>query len=561
MRVSSKKTILAFAIASILLVAPTYSAAKTTDTKNSEKKVISKKIDEKKVKNVIMLIPDGANISSYSLARWYEGGNPLAVDSILTGLVRTYNADTPIADSAPAGTAMSTGMKTNTKYVGVNPSVAGLYNVPEIVAGNEKKPLATVLAASKLLGKATGIVATSNIQHATPADFTAHTSDRSDYFGIGEQQVYNELDVALGGGSKYLEANNRPDKEDMIAELKNMGYEIVNTKDQLTTSKSSKLYGLFAPDAMAYDLDRAETAPTEPTLEDMTKKAIDTLAKNKNGFFLMEEGSKGDRANQANDPVATATDMLAFDKAVNAALEFAKKDGNTVVIVAADHGTGGLSMGNKDSSSNYDKLTLNQFMDPIKAAKLTGEGLEKKLDKDRTNIVDVMKTYYGINDLTDDEIKSIQEAKEGSLNYTVGPIISKRAYIGWTTNGHTGEEVALYSYHPKNKTLNGLVQNTDIAKYIEEVLGLDLKKANEELYNNVIPVLNEAGLNYYWNNNGNFVNPELVITDDTHTLNLPANKDFYTLDGKKIKSSGINVFVDGENFYVSKEIIDLFPKN
>jgi len=171
-----------------------------------------------------------------------------------------------------------------------------------------------------------------------------------------------------------------------------------------------------------------------------------------------------------------------------------------------------------------------------------------------------MKTYYGISDLTEDEIKSIKEAKEGSLNYTVGPIISKRAYIGWTTTGHTGEEVALYSYHPKNKTLNGLVQNTDIAKYIEDVLGLDLKKTNEELYNNIIPVLEEVGLNYYWNK-GDFVNPELIVTDGTNNLSIQANKDYYTLNGKKINSTGINVFVNGDKFYVSKEIVDLFPKN
>lgn len=560
MKISSKKTLLAFTIISILTAVPSYSATKTTSTKNSVKKVTNNKVDEKKVKNVIILIPDGANITSYSLARWYEGGKPLAVDSILTGMVRTYNADTPIADSAPAGTAMSTGVKSNTKYVGVNPSIGGLYDVPEILSGDEKKPLATVLEAAKLLGKATGIVATSNIQHATPADFTAHTYDRSDYYNIGEQQVYNKLDVALGGGFKYLEAGNRPDKEDMIGELKNMGYEIINTKEQLATTKASKLYGLFAADAMAYDLDRAETAPEEPSIEEMTKKAIETLNKNKNGFFLMVEGSKVDWSNHANDPVATITDMLAFDKAVKAALDFAQKDGNTVVIVASDHGTGGLSMGNKESSSNYDKLTLNQFMDPIKAAKLTGEGLEKKLDKDRSNITEAMSSYYGINDLTEDEIKSIKEAKAGNLNYTVGPILSKRAYIGWTTNGHTGEEVALYSYHPKDKTLDGLVQNTDIAKYIEDVMGLDLKKSNEQLYNNIIPTLENLGLNYYWNN-GDFVNPELIITDGTNNLSIPANKNYYILNNKKVNSSGVNVFVNGDNYYVSKEIINLFPKN
>lgn len=556
-KILSKKMLLALTIVSILAVTPIYSATKITSEKES--KVTTIKADEKRVKNVIILIPDGANITSYSLARWFQGGQPLAVDSILTGLVRTYNADTPIADSAPAGTAMATGMKTNTKYVGVEPSYAGLYDVPEIVNGDDKKPLGTILEAAKLAGKSTGIVATSNIQHATPADFTAHNPDRSDYYGIAEQQIYNKLDVALGGGYKYLDPKNRPDKEDMIAELKTMGYEIVSTKEQMDSSTATKLYGLFASDAMAYDLDRKENTPTEPSLEEMTNKAISTLSKDKEGFFLMVEGSKIDWSNHANDPIATVTDMLAFDKAVNAALEFAKKDGNTVVIVAADHGTGGLSIGSKESDGNYDKVPLSSFIDPLKAAKLTGEGLEAKFDKDRTNIVEVLKTYYGISDLTENEIKSIKEAKAGSVNYAVGPIISKRAYIGWTTNGHTGEEVALYSYHPKNQALSGLVQNRDIAKYMADVMGLDFKKTSEELFNNIMPVLAEMGVEYYWNN-GDFVNPELIITDGVDTMSISANKNYYVLNAKKVETDGINVFIDGDKFYVSKKIIDLFSK-
>lgn len=552
MKLLSKKTLIALSIASILLVAPSYAATKTTGT---AKQTVAK-AEDKKVKNVIILIPDGTSISTTTLARWYQGGQPLAMDEILTGLVRTYNADTPIADSAPAGTAMATGMKTNTKYVGVEPTYAGMYDVPEIVKGDEKKPLATILEASKLAGKSTGIVVTCNLQHATPGDFTAHNPDRSDYFGIGEQQVYEKLDVALGGGYKYLDATNRPDKEDLLAELKNLGYEIVNTKDQMNSSNANKMYGLFAPDAMAYDIDRAENAPNEPSLAEMTDKAISVLSKNKKGFFLMVEGSKVDWANHANDPVGSATDFLAFDKAVKTALDFAKKDGNTEVIVVSDHATGGLSIGSKASDANYDKLPLNAFVDPLKAAKLTGEGLEAKLDKDRTNIVDVFKTYYGISDLSDDEVKSIKEAKVGSMNYVAGPIISKRAYIGWTTNGHTGEEIALYTYHPKNKTLNGVVQNRDIAKYMEESLGVDLAAANDKLYNNIMKTLETAGLEYFWKN-GDFVNPELVITDGVDTMSIPANKDYYTLNGNKVQSPGVNVFVNGEKFYVSTDIIKL----
>lgn len=558
----SKKLLCVLSITLVIVSTPVYSKPKVNtktkvNTKSTTQKITAVKVDEKRVKNVILLIPDGQTIAALTIARWYQGGQPLAVDEITTGLVRTYNADTPIADSAPAGTAMATGFKSNTKYIGVLPSVATLYGVEPIKEGEEQKPIATILEAAKLQGKSTGIVATSQIQHATPADFTSHFPDRNNYEGLAEQQVYNKLDVALGGGYSYLLKENRKDKEDLVQELKNMGYSVVRTREEMNKTNANKMFGLFADVALAYEFDREYLKPNEPSLAEMTNKAISMLSKNKNGFFLMVEGSKIDWAGHANDPIGIISDVLAFDKAVKEALDFAKKDGNTVVIVASDHGTGGLSMGNKASSNNYDFIPLSAFIEPLQKAKLTGEGLEQRLNNDRSNIVEVMKEYYGINDLSEEEINSIKNAKKGSVNYAVGPIISNRAYLGWTTNGHTGEEVALHVYHPKNKVLMGTVQNTDIPKYMAEVLGLDLKAANDRLFNNLIKVLETAGLEYYWNNDGDFINPELVITDGVDKMLIPANKDYYVLNGKKMQSPGVNVFINGEKFYVAKDIVKL----
>ncbi len=555
MRPINKRILGILSISLVLISTPAYSKTKV-NTKTTNQSMTTVKTDEKRVKNVILLLPDGQTITALTLARWYQGGQPLAVDEITTGLVRTYNADTPIADSAPAGTAMATGFKSNTKYVGVLPSIATMYNVEAVKEGEEQKPIATILEAAKLQGKATGIVSTSNIQHATPADFTSHYPDRNNYEGLAEQQVYNKLDVALGAGYKYLVKEKRTDKEDLLDELNKLGYTVVKTKEELKATNSNKLFGLFADDALAYEFDREENRPSEPSLVEMTSKAISVLSKDKDGFFLMVEGSKVDWAAHANDPIGIISDVLAFDKAVKEALDFAKKDGNTVVIVASDHGNGGLSIGNKETSSNYDKVPLSTFIDPLKKVKLTGEGLEAKLDKDRTNIVEVMRDYYGITDLTEDEIKSIKDAKAGNLNYATGPIISKRAYLGWTTNGHTGEEVALHVYHPKKQVFMGTVQNTDIPKYMAEVMGLDLKVTNDKLFHNIMKTLETAGLEYYWNN-GDFINPELVITDGVDKMLIPANKDYYVLNDKKIQSPGINVFINGEKFYVAKDIINM----
>lgn len=546
----SKKSFFIFLLAS-LAVSPAYSAEKKEVESQSQVK------NDKVVKNVIILIPDGASVTHFSLARWYNGGAPLAVDELACGLVRTYSADAAIADSAPAGSAMSTGYKSHTGFVAVLPDTVNMYGVPNLTQGDERKPLATILESAKLAGKSTGIIATSNIQHATPADFSSHLPDRSDYDVLGEQQVYNNMDVVLGGGYKYLVKENRKDKEDMISELKTLGYDIAVTKDEMNKSSSSKLWGLFSQDAMSYELDREKLTPTEPSLQEMTDKAISILSKDKDGFFLMVEGSKIDWASHANDPVGVTTDVLAFDAAVKSALDFAKKDGNTVVIVASDHGNGGLTIGNKDTSKTYDKLPLSTFIAPLKKASLTGEGLEAKINPDKSNIKDVMSEYFGITDLTEEEIKSIAESKPTTLNYTVGPIISKRAFLGWTTNGHTGEEVVLYMYHPSNQRLTGVIQNSDIGKYMAETLNLNLKESTDLLFTNIIQLLNEKGITYSWKN-GDFINPELVISDDKNTLSIPANKNYCILNGKKIDSLGVNVFINGEKFYVSKKIVELF---
>ena len=155
----------------------------------------------------------------------------------------------------------------------------------------------------------------------------------------------------------------------------------------------------------------------------MTQKAIDILSKDPDGFFLMVEGSKVDWAAHANDPIALISDIDAFDRAVEAALEFAKKDDQTMIIGLTDHGNGGVTIGNHATTSSYSKDPVEKFIAPLKKAKLTGEGLESKLNADRSNIKEVMSGYFGIDDLTPEEEAEIKGAKAGNVNYAVGPMI------------------------------------------------------------------------------------------------------------------------------------------
>ena len=506
------------------------------------------------VKNVILLIPDGQSVGGTTLARWYNGGKPLAVDEMACGLVRTYSSDAAIADSAPSGTAMATGFKSHTGFVGVLPDVNSMPGMNPLAKGDERKPIASVLEAAQLAGKSTGIIASSEIMHATPADFTAHDPSRKNYDNLSEQQVYQDIDVVLGSGEKYFTKEVRGDGEDLVSEIKNLGYDYVTSIEEMNSSDSEKIWGMFAPVDMAYDFDRDPSK--EPSLAEMTSKAISTLSKNENGFFLLVEGSKVDWAAHANDPIGVISDTLAFDDAVKVALDFAKKDGNTVVISVTDHGNGGITIGNTATDSNYDKLHIDEYIEPLKKATLTGEGVEKLLNDDRSNIVEVMSKYYGVDDLTEEEIKAIKDTEAGSLNYTVGPIISKRANIGWTTTGHTGEDVPLYIYAPSNcEKLSGVVENTDIAKYMSRVMGIDLATATSELF---VPVRQEAeklGATVLWDNTDS-LNPNVVINIEDKEIVVPVNKNIAYVNGNKITLSGVTVF-NGINTYVPQDILEL----
>lgn len=198
-------------------------------------------------KNVIVLIPDDSSVDVATLTRWaYYDGQPLNIDPYASGLMRTHNSDTLIGDSAPAGTAMATGYKTQDKLIGIRPAVATLYGATPSAPEQVHAPMASVLEAAKLAGKATGIVVTAEVQHATPADFSAHATHRARYTDIGEQQVHQGMDVVMGGGADYLlpdpkgstdpKSKMRIDGENMQEVIKNKGYQSPPTSTTKTAA-------------------------------------------------------------------------------------------------------------------------------------------------------------------------------------------------------------------------------------------------------------------------------------------------------------------------------------
>ncbi|MCM3712033.1 alkaline phosphatase [Sporosarcina luteola] len=507
--------------------------------------------------NVIMMVMDGTSAGATSLARWYKGGN-LAMDEIVIGGVRTHSAESAITDSAPAATALATGHKSNDKVVGLLPALVNSPGVDAVDPENAYKPVANVLEGAKLLGKSTGIISTSEIQHATPAGFSAHVQHRSNYQDIAEQQVYQEIDVVLGGGKETLlpgtSKNARVDGEDLTSVLDEKGYDFVETRNDLLKSNSDKIWGSFAPSALAYDFDRQATSNQEPTLAEMTKKAILTLSKDEDGFFLFVEGSKVDWAAHANDPIGIISDVLAFDDAVHEALEFAKLDGNTMVIAVSDHGNSGITMGNVNTNGNYPEIPVSAYIDPLKKATMTAEGALKQLNDDRSNMKKVAE-LYGLDNLTDTEIEALQASK--TLQADMTKMLSDRANIGFSTGGHTGEDVFLYAYGPSKPY--GLVDNTDIAKSMATFLGFDLNKTTDKLFVNARESFEKKG--YQTRIDVTDENNPVFIAGKKHIkIELPVNKNIAYVTKKNQSYTktldGVTVY-NGKDFYVSEAALNL----
>ncbi|WP_423410743.1 alkaline phosphatase [Heyndrickxia sp. MSNUG] len=408
------------------------------------------------IKNVIFLIGDGMG-NTYTSAYRYLKDNPdtpemekTEFDKYLVGNQMTYPEDPEqnVTDSAAAATAMSAGVKTYNAAIGVD---------------NDQKPVKTVLEAAKENGKATGLVATSEITHATPASFGAHDISRKNMNSIADD-YYDEMingehkvDVMLGGGLSNFVRQDR----NLTEEFKKAGYSYVTDRSQMLNDKNDKILGLFAPGGLPKMIDREESTPS---LADMTNSAIERLNKDKDGFFLMVEGSQVDWAGHDNDIVGAMSEMEDFEQAYKAAIEFAKKDKHTLVVATADHSTGGYSIG---AEGEY-----NWFGTPIQAAKRTPDFMAAEIAKG-AEVEKILKKYIAL-DLTTEEIQSVKDAaatkKVLTIDNAIEKIFDDRSHTGWTTGGHTGEDVPVFAFGPGKERFYGQIDNTDNAKNIFDIL-------------------------------------------------------------------------------------------
>lgn len=290
---------------------------------------------EPRAKNVILLIGDGMGLSYISAGMWANKGK-LAMEKFpVVGFHKTWATDDLITDSAAGATAFSCGLKTYRFAIGVD---------------NDSIPCKTILEEAEERQLATGLIATSTIVHATPAAFIAHQKYRVMYEDIAEDFLRTEVDFVVGGGKTYF-MNREKDSRNLVQEMIDHGYYVSdNTKEPLAqlaiNPKQNFVY---------FTADKHPNAVTvgRDYLTYATRLACLFLEKHsENGFFLMVEGSQIDWAGHSNDGEWAVQEVLDFDRAVSEAYDYARRRGNTLVIVTADHETGGLAV---DDGSTFDK--------------------------------------------------------------------------------------------------------------------------------------------------------------------------------------------------------------
>lgn len=471
-----------------------------------------------KKKNVIFFVTDGMGPASLSLTRSYkqfiETGNnsvhwddSLPLDKYLIGNSRTRSFDSLVTDSAAGATAFACALKTYNGAIGVN---------------HNSEPCGTLLEAAKLNNMLTGLVVTTRITDATPASFSSHVDFRSmeDLIALhqlGQYELGEMVDLMIGGGRTHFyppgnftigNKGSRLDGRNLIDEIVIKGnWQYVNNReefDQLQngTNVTLPLLALLADYDIPFEKDRDSTI--YPSLEEETITAITALSEatkdSNKGFFLMVEGSRIDHAGHQNDPAAQVEEILAFNKAFEAAVEFAaKSDVETILISTSDHETGGLAVSRQVTKEYPDYLWYPEI---LANSTHSGEYLKEKLYaynqqehkiKDKVNFIknEIFENDLGILDYTEDEINQLLKLNDkAEIQYFINNMISVRAQIGWSTHGHSAVDVNIYAYANKQNAwldvlgnLQGNHENIEIGAFIADYLQLDLDKVTKKLAN------------------------------------------------------------------------------
>ena len=411
--------------------------------------------------NIIYLIGDGMGVAFTSAYRYYHDNSDTKVvnktifDEMLVGMSSTYPDDevANVTDSAAAATALSASVKTYNGAIGVD---------------TNHQQVQTILEAAKEAGYLTGIAVTSQINHATPAAFVAHADSRFSYDQIADQYLdlringKPKVDVMLGGGQDYFIRKDR----NLVKEFVGLGYQYQDDINNLKQLTKAPALGLFAPTGMTFALD----SPHPLRLAEMTQKALDLLQEKP--FFLMLEASEIDWCAHANDIACAMAEMHDMAETMKIIKRFIDAHPNTIFVATADHSTGGLSISaNGEFNIRGEYMWLSKVVRKIQA---TGPVIAEKLVADKAQWLTQWMALTHLP-LTPQETQKMQQAIEAvsasktkeemlRVQNLALAIIDFYSCTGWTSKGHTGEDVQVFSYGKGRNNFTGAMDNVDIAK-------------------------------------------------------------------------------------------------
>lgn len=427
-------------------------------------------------KNIIMVIGDGMG-PAYTTAYRYFSDNPMTeaieqtvFDRHLTGLSSTYPDPVSglVTDSAASATALAAGIKSYNGAIGVDVN---------------KNRVQSVLEWAKLQGKATGVVVTSQINHATPASYLTHNESRKNYNAIADSYIDDGIkaDLYFGGGWQYFIREDRH----IVNEFKQAGFHYLDDYQDLKNLPNNKpVLGLFADIGLPWALDDTN----KHRLSTMTKAAVHHLVdyqgnssvQNK-GFFMLIEASQIDWAGHVNDVSNAMAEMDDLAKTLEYLEHFVEQNPDTLVIVTADHSTGGLTIGAKGKyvwqpeklrsmkhSPTYiaKQLIKNEITSTFASAlfnfELSNDDIALLIHSKSTSILNNHTNIYKLKN---------SSTLEFSLTLAIKQIIDKYSNTGWTTGGHTAIDVPVFAFGKQSQMFNGQQDNTDIAKKIFLLLG------------------------------------------------------------------------------------------
>lgn len=391
-----------------------------------------------------------------------------------TAFVSTFSKSNGVTDSAASGTALATGSKTKNGYLGVEMDTTVVYSVAH---------------AAKQAGYAVGVSTTVGINHATPGAFYAHQPGRSRYYEIGKDMLTADYDFYAGGD---LIMGKSEQRDEIYAKAKEQGYTIARGYDDYKANgknaKKLMLYQKEVATELPYALDREEG---DLTLAQITEAGIEFLSKkSKKGFFLMVEGGKIDYASHSDDGATAFNEVIDFDNAIKVAYEFYKKHPNeTLIVVTADHETGGLVLGYSGAYALNLKLLKAQKVSADRMGSILRRASRARMELRWERVQELLKENFGLwgdVQLTKEETHELRayfeqayattdiakrESKLTSIATRAKQMVNHKALLSWAGPNHSASFVPLFAIGAGSQQFGGVIDNTDIPKIIKKVAG------------------------------------------------------------------------------------------